>query len=136
MLDLNWERGLSQQQGRRSYPRFTRRIELVLFPAVDGADSKDTANLLSWTIELGLGGMRVETRVALSCGTKTYFVFGEDSLLPGFIGQAEVRWNRVVKSTDNYQCGLCFVDKASSGIVGKLLEDDSGLRNLNKEFYP
>lgn len=129
LLDLNRKRGLSQQQGRRCYPRFTRRIELVLFPAVDGEDSEDTANFLSWTIDLGLGGMRVETGVALSCGMKIYFVFGDDSLHPGFIGQAEVRWNSVIKSTDNYQCGLYFVDKSSSGIVGELLEAGSDLRN-------
>jgi hypothetical protein len=123
LLELNWKRGLSQEKGRRRYPRLACRHNLALvLAAAPSRQGDEPAELQAWTMDLGLGGMRVQTGITLPEGAEVLFVFGEDFPVPGFAGRAEVRWQRGLSQSGVFQWGLGFIDQQASRVVSELLK--------------
>lgn len=123
LLEMNWKRGLSQERGRRRYPRLACRHGLTLVPAVDHRQhGQESFEHKAWTLDLGPGGMRIEAEIPLPAGAELSFVFGEDFPVPGFAGRAEVRWQREGGLTGVYQGGLGFIDQYAGRVVNEVFK--------------
>lgn len=123
LLDLAWKRGLVIERGQRRYPRVASRqglhLMLVAGPATPAV--ADSAGQTAWTLDLGQGGMRIETPGTLPPEAHISFTFGEDFSLPGFSGQAQIRWQRQVNRAGICQYGLSFLDRESGWAMRELL---------------
>lgn len=122
LLDSNWKRGLSQEPGQRRYPRFAFRYGLALLRSAESFEqAAEGAENAAITLDLGEGGMRVETGIDLNEGARVSFVFGKDFIVPGLTGQAEVRWRGEIRPDGTRHCGLGFTDQKSGWAMGELL---------------
>ncbi|MFH7320764.1 PilZ domain-containing protein [Desulfurivibrio sp. D14AmB] len=121
LLDLAWKRGLVMERGQRRYPRVATRQGLQLLPVPADGPPADADRQTAWTLDLGQGGMRIETPGNLPPGAQISFIFGEDFPLPGFSGQAEIRWQRQVNQEGICQYGLGFLDQKSGWAMRELL---------------
>jgi len=73
------------------------------------------------TMDLSLGGMRIETVGALPETKNFAFAFGDDFLAPGLKRLAEVRWRRGIDNSGTCQYGLGFIDQGASFAIGASL---------------
>jgi len=121
-LAMTRERRSNQTKGRRLHPRFIRRHSLTLAAAsLHPGQPGERFEQNAWTVDLGLGGMRVETSAALPEAAKVFFAFGDDFMHPGLSGIAEVRWQRADNAAGMHQCGLGFIGHDSSRLIGESL---------------
>jgi len=106
---------------RRRHQRFSRSHNLSLTSAgsdgLDGVFQEQNAR----SIELSMGGMRIETAVPLPLDAEIHFVFEKNSSLPDLSGRAEVRWLQGTKAAGTYHCGLIFLDMESSRALEEYL---------------
>lgn len=115
-------RNLLQEEGRRRHRRFAGRYSLIVSTAVrPEASGNQLLDRGASTIDLSIGGMRIETAAMVPETSKICFTFGDDFWLPGFAGLAEVRWRRQIETSNRYEYGLGFVDSQTSKTIGESL---------------
>lgn len=73
------------------------------------------------TLDLSHGGMKIETKADAPATEMIYFVFGDDFPLPGFAGEARVRWQQQDDRTGRRQLGLVFVDQKACWVISESL---------------
>lgn len=122
LLAMTHESRNTQMTCLRLHPRFSRRHILSLAAAgINACQPGEQFEQNAWTLDLGPGGMRIETSVALPEATKVFFTFGDDFLRPGLTGIAEVRWQREINEEGTHQYGLGFIGHGASSIIGESL---------------
>lgn len=121
-LDLAWKRELYPRNGRRRHRRINCSHLLALAASDSPGDQRgEPFTQCARTMDLSLGGMRIETVGALPDTKNFSFAFGDDFLSPGLSGLAEVRWLREVDNSSIYQYGLGFIDQKSSMAISEHL---------------
>lgn len=110
-----WALDLLRERGRRRHHRFTGRYSLSVAAEDRPHDRKAS------TIDLSVGGMRIETAAEVPEKGTVSFTFGDDFWLPGLTGLAEVRWRRRTESGNRYEYGLGFVDPQIGETIGESL---------------
>ncbi|MEJ2032674.1 MAG: PilZ domain-containing protein [Deltaproteobacteria bacterium] len=115
-------RDILQEEGRRRHRRFAGRYSLIL-STVDrpGVSGKQLLDRGASTIDLSIGGMKIETTAKVPETDQICFTFGDDFWLPGLAGLAEVRWRRQIETSNRYEYGLGFADSQTRKTIGESL---------------
>ncbi|MEW6218455.1 MAG: PilZ domain-containing protein [Thermodesulfobacteriota bacterium] len=113
------ERGILFTDGRRRYPRLPSRVSVALAAANGNGQGQILADQ-AHTVDLSIGGMRVETPTSLPAEKMVLFTFGEGFARPAFQGLGQIRWaDRVPDGT--FQAGVAFLDYQTSQAVSQHL---------------
>ena len=105
---------------RRRYRRITERIPLQL--ADCGLDGR-CAEIIdhgAFTVDLSLGGIRVESQVELPVRKKIAFTLGKNGVETSWNGLGEVRWTEKL-GTGSFHSGLIVTDKKTFHSLGQHL---------------
>lgn len=121
-LGMAWERELNQKHGHRRHWRISCSHLLALASSDTLMDQPvNSFTQCARTMNLSVGGMRIETVGALPEMKKFSFAFGDDFLAPGLRGLAEVRWQLEIDDSGTCQYGLGFIDQKSSCAISESL---------------
>lgn len=113
--------GVTHDTSRRRYRRITERLPLQL--ADCGAFDGRCAEIIdhrAFTVDLSLGGIRVESHVELPVRKRITFILGENGSVPSWKGQGEVRWTEKQEAGD-FHSGLIITDKKTFQSLGQHL---------------
>lgn len=103
---------------RRRYRRVSARVPLQLADCGHGGRCAEILDDGAFTVDLSLGGIRLESRLELPVQKKIAFVFGhKDATVPSWDGQGEVRWTEKLE-TGAFQSGLIVTDKKTFEAIG------------------
>ncbi len=112
--------GYANDVSRRRYPRVQERIPMQI---TDYSHDGRGANILdseAFTVDLSLGGIRVESRVALPAQKRVAFVVGHNGSGSCWDGLGEVRWTENV-GVGAFQSGLIVTDQKTFQALGNHL---------------
>ncbi len=110
-----------EENGRRQYRRMTEQLLL----AVSTCDEKGKPTVSFEepfkTIDISLGGLRIESKEEIQANEIIAFTFGDDFAIPGFTGFGEVKWSRKITDGKNFQSGLAFLNNSPRQAIGNHL---------------
>lgn len=111
--------GFVTGQGRRRYRRFAERIALSLFAGGVDAGRGVCSDDEAFSVDMSLGGLRMESRQQLMVDDIISLQFGSDFAEPGYSGSAQVCWCEAKKDEEGvFQAGIAFKDMRLSQAVG------------------
>ena len=113
---------------RRRYRRVPERIPLQLADHDHEGSCSEILDNTGFTLDLSLGGIRIESQVELPVRKKIAFLLGQNGTAPYWGGQGEVRWSEKQKS-GTFHSGLIVTDKKTFQSLGQHLSL-SGLSSL------
>lgn len=99
---------------RRRLPRFAERLSLTLMSYSNNVSQQESICDKVATIDMSLGGVRIEGSRELAKDSFVNFEFGPDSSSPGLSGVGEVKWCESQKDSDRFESGIAFSDLSSS----------------------
>jgi len=83
------------------------------------AAGKEQTPFSATTLDMSLGGIRIQTQEELLPDLKVYFVFNDEFSVPNWSGLGEVRWTRKVVENDVFESGMAIVDNVSCHAIGQ-----------------
>lgn len=110
--------GYIVEDGRRRYRRVSDRFQLVLSSCDDDMTPLSVLDDHAFTLDLSLGGMRLESRRKISTGRPVAFAFSRDFTIPDLSGTGEVRWCEPDRDSGGFVAGLEFSDGTMSRAIG------------------
>jgi len=110
MQEENRKKGEVITDERRKSRRFSEQLQLIL--AVCDTKIKPPAftSFKSMTIDVSLGGMRLECPQKLATGSIVGFELDGDFSSHNISGVGEVKWSKPQQDTDKYEFGIAFPD--------------------------
>jgi len=99
---------------RRRLPRFAERLSLTLMSYYNNISSRESICDKVATIDMSLGGVRIEGSRELAKDSFVNFDFGSDFSSQGLSGVGEVKWCESQKDSDRFEAGIAFADLSSS----------------------
>lgn len=117
---LAGELGYTRDASRRRYPRVQERIPMQIADLRHDGRGAQILDGDAFTVDLSLGGIRLESRVALPTRKMVAFVVGRDGSGPCWDGLGEVRWTENIRA-GAYQSGLIVTDQKTSQAIGHYL---------------
>lgn len=118
--DLAGQLGFIHDASRRRYRRVKERIPLQIADCGQDGRGAEILDDTAVTVDLSLGGIRLESRVELPVRKKIAFVFGRIGATPSWDGQGEVRWTERL-GAGVFQSGLIVTDKKTFQSLGQHL---------------
>lgn len=122
MMEAAFTRGLAQDLGRRRYQRVPSMQPLVIASCDHEGNVSEASGSKARTVDLGLGGMRVESAAHLSVDASVSFTFQGGSSIAGYTGVGEVKWCKEKEKGGGFEAGLAFSDIKTGQAVGRCLE--------------
>ena len=110
--------GCVDEEGRRKYRRVADRFQLTLSSCDEDMNPAEILDDKAFTVDLSLGGIRLETRRQVQPSGIVAFSFGSDFSIPDLSGTAEVRWCEPDHDKDGFVAGLEFSDCRMSQAIG------------------
>ncbi len=99
---------------RRRLPRFAERLSLTLMSYYNNMSPRESICDKVATIDMSLGGVRIEGSRELAKDSFVNFEFDSDFSSPGLSGVGEVKWCKSRKDSDRFEAGIAFADLSSS----------------------
>lgn len=69
------------------------------------------------TVDISLGGLRLESKTKLPANELIAFTFGPDFIKPGFTGLGKVKWCQETEGK-GFQAGLAFLNSSPRQVIG------------------
>ena len=107
----------TQEEGRRRYYRVS--DNYILSISVNNKDGSytDKRDERVSTIDLSMGGMRIESNVEVNEDEKIAFSFGHDFTIPRLFGMGKVKWSKHLSESQTYQAGIEFLTEKTKMIM-------------------
>lgn len=104
--------------GRRRFRRVAERLHLAVSEC--DVDKKPVSILddRAMTVDLSLGGLRLESHQAITQDTCLAFDFGPDFSTPHLTGMGEVKWCEKKRDSDLFEVGVSFTDFTLTQAIG------------------
>jgi len=118
--ELASQLGYVHDASRRRYRRVSERIPIQIADCAHDGRCAEILDNEAFTIDLSLGGIRLESRVELPARKRVAFVFGQGGDGPCWDGQGEVRWTERVEG-GAFHSGLIVTDKKTFQALGQHL---------------
>ena len=118
--DMASQLGFINDASRRRYRRVRERIPLQIADCGQDGRCAEILDNEAFTVDLSLGGIRLESRVELPARKRVAFVLGQGGEWPSWNGQGEVRWTEKT-GPGAYQSGLIVTDKKTFQALGQHL---------------
>ncbi len=99
---------------RRKLLRFAERLSLTLISYYPNIGQRESFCDKVSTLDMSLGGVRIEGPRELAKDSLVNFEFGSDSSSSGLSGVGEVKWCESQKGSDRFEAGIAFSDLSSS----------------------
>lgn len=113
--------GIVSEVRRRSL-RFAERLSLTLMSYYNNIRPQESFCDKVATIDMSLGGVRIEGSRELAKDSFVNFEFGSDFPSPGLSGVGEVKWCESQKDSDRFEAGIAFADLSSSRTLEAYLD--------------
>lgn len=113
--------GCVDEEGRRKYRRVADRFQLTLFSCDEDMNPAEILDDQAFTVDLSLGGIRLETRRHVQPPGVVAFTFGTDFSIPDLTGVGEIKWSEKNSDADRYQLGIEFADSKMRQAVGRYM---------------
>jgi hypothetical protein len=122
------ENTAAPHDNRRRHIRVEGRHRLTLMRLNRSGTSAPQAATLARTIDLSIGGLRLQTAEPLASDTVIQFSF--DECAPHFpvAGTATVKWCHPLPDSSEYQSGLAFANEQTAEAMGIYLRTSRHLR--------
>ena len=107
--------------GRRKYRRVSDRTTLSLSACDDSRNLLELLDDNAFTVDLSLGGMRLESSKEIQKDSLISFQFSPDFSIPNLSGMGEVKWCEPIENSDHFQAGVAFADFELTQAIGSHL---------------
>jgi hypothetical protein len=109
--------GYAHDASRRRYPRVQERIPIQIADYGHDGRAAEILDSNAFTVDLSLGGIRVESQVPLPTRKRVAFVVGKEGSGPCWDGLGEVRWTENIRA-GAFQSGLIVTDQKTFQAIG------------------
>jgi hypothetical protein len=107
--------------GRRRFRRVSERISLAVSLCDNDRRAIELLDDQAMTLDLSLGGLRIESHREISPNTLVAFEFGPDFSAPELIGIGEVKWCESKNGSGLFETGIAFSDFSLTQAIGNHL---------------
>ena len=107
--------------GRRKYRRVSDRATLSLSACDASRNFLELLDDKALTLDLSLGGMRLESNKKLQKDSLVTFQFSPDFSIPNLSGTGEVKWCEPADNSGHFQVGVAFADFELTQAIGSHL---------------
>lgn len=107
--------------GRRRFRRIADRIPLILSACDMNKQPTELLDGSAVTLDLSLGGLRIESHTEIAIDTLIAFEFGADFSTPELSGIGEVKWCESRHNSGLYEAGIAFSDFSLTQAIGNHL---------------
>jgi len=104
--------------GRRRFRRVVDSIPLAISLCDMSRTPLEMIDDKAITIDLSLGGLRVESHAMIPKDTFISFEFGSDFSTPDLAGTGEVKWCEARRDSDTFEAGIAFSDFSLTQAIG------------------
>lgn len=113
--------GFIVEGGRRKYRRVPDRTLVSLSSSGSGKNVLELLDDKAFTVDLSLGGMRLESNKKIKKDSLVSFQFSSDFSIPNLQGNGEVKWCEPLEDSDSFQVGVAFSDFELTQAIGSHL---------------
>ena len=110
--------GCVDEEGRRKYRRVADRFQLTLSSCDEDMNPVEILDNQAFTVDLSLGGIRLETHHQIQPSGIVAFTFGADFSIPDLAGVGEVKWSEKNSDSERYLLGIEFADSKMRQAMG------------------
>ncbi len=110
--------GLITDGARRRFRRVADRIPMRLALCDKNGDSLQMLDEQAVTLDLSLGGLRLESNSRIDKDVVVAFEFADTFSVPELTGIGEVKWCAANKATDKFEAGIAFRDFSLTHAIG------------------
>ena len=105
---------------RRRYRRVPDRFTLSLAACDESGGSSEILDVNAHTVDISLGGMRVNSSNDMVGHGLISFEFGSDFIMPILEGVGEIKWAKEIETNGGrkFQAGVAFLDSRISHAIG------------------
>lgn len=104
------KKGAGQINERRKFPRISQQLYLKMYVSDTDLDSSKIHDFKARTLDISLGGLRIESPRELTPGSIVCFETDEEITSRKISGIGEVRWCKPSVKSDSYEFGIAFPD--------------------------
>lgn len=113
--------GFIIDEGRRKYRRVSDKVFLSLSSCDANRNVLELLDDKAFTIDLSLGGMRLESSKIITKDSCVAFQFSPDFSRPSLFGTGKVKWCKPADNSDHFQVGVAFTDFELTQAIGSHL---------------
>ena len=113
--------GFIVEGGRRKYRRVSDRTILSLSACDSSRNLLELLDGKAFTVDLSLGGMRLESSKEIKKDSLVSFKFSPDFSIPNLSGIGEVKWCDPIENSEHFQAGVAFADFELTQAIGSHL---------------
>jgi hypothetical protein len=107
--------------GRRRFRRVADRVSLTVTACDMNRKPLDLLDDQAMTLDLSLGGLRIESSREIPKDTMVSFAFGPDFSTPELAGVGEVKWCESQLDSGRFEAGIAFTDFSLTQAIGNHL---------------
>lgn len=107
--------------GRRKYRRVSDQTFLALSSCDSARNHLELLDDKAFTVDLSLGGMRLESHKKIDENSLVSFQFSQDFSIPNLSGVGEVKWCEPIENSEYFQAGVAFSDFELTQAIGSYL---------------
>ncbi|MCB2184737.1 MAG: PilZ domain-containing protein [Desulfobulbaceae bacterium] len=104
--------------GRRRYWRVADRVPLRVFVCDKERNNQEILDDRAVTVDLGLGGLRIESHKKISRNTFVSLEFASELAQAGASGLGEVKWCEAKDGSSLFEAGIAFSDFGLTEAIG------------------
>lgn len=110
-----------EKNGRRQYRRMPEKLLVSVSLCDETGRPVAPVDETIKTMDISLGGLRLESRTRLPFNELIAFTFGPDFIKPGYTGLGRIKWCQADAAGDGFQSGLSFINADPRQVIGSHL---------------